>query len=88
MAAAMGGLDVLVFTGGVGEHAPDVRANACSGLAFLGVQIDPAGNATAPVGGPPDRDISARRAPVRTLVIEAREDLQIVREVRQVLAAA
>ncbi len=88
MAAAMGGLDVLVFTGGVGEHAPDVRANACSGLAFLGVQIDPAGNAAAPVGGPPDRDISARRAPVRTLVIEAREDLQIVREVRQVLAAA
>jgi acetate kinase len=88
MAAAMDGLDVLVFTGGVGEHAAAVRAAACSGLGFLGVRIDPAINAGNPVGPSPDWEISARRAPVRALVIEAREDLQIAREVRQVLGAA
>ena len=88
MAAAMGGLDVLVFTGGVGEHASAVRAIAGAGLEFLGVRIDRTANEASPVAGQADRDISAGRAPVRTLVIEAREDLQIVREVRQVLAAA
>ena len=88
MSAAMGGLDVLVFTGGVGEHAAAIRAAACSGLAFLGIEIDPAANADSLPSGSPDREIGARRAPVRALVIEAREDLQIATEVRQVLGAA
>ena len=88
MTAAMGGLDVLVFTGGVGEHAPAVRAAACQGLAFLGVHLDPLANEDEPDSGKPDRDISADGAPVRTLVIEAREDLQIAHETRQVLAGA
>src|SRR2546430_9685302 len=39
-AAALGGLDALVFSGGIGEHAPAIRARVCDGLAFLGVQLD------------------------------------------------
>ena len=82
MAAAAGGLDVLVFTGGVGENSPEVRRLACERLGWLGVGIDRAGNAD----GSGDRDLSAEGAAVRTLVVLAREDLQIAREVRRVLA--
>jgi len=81
MAAALGGLDVLVFTGGVGEHAAEIRAAAAEGLAFLGVVLDRATNAAA-TG---DADLSAPDAPVRTHVITAREDLQITHEVRALL---
>ena len=61
MAAAMNGLDALVFTGGIGEHQPQVRAEAAAGLGFLGVAIDPGRNQAA--SG--DADISARTARVR-----------------------
>jgi acetate kinase len=81
MAAAMGGLDVILFTGGVGENAPEIRERAASGLGFLGVRLDPALNAVAE----PDAEIGAPGAPVSALVIRAREDLEIVREVRAVL---
>ncbi len=84
MAAALSGLDVLVFTGGVGERAPVVRALAADGLGFLGVALDPARNET----GPEDREIGTDGAEVRTLVVAAREDLEIAREVRRVLAAS
>ena len=83
MAAAMGGLDALAFTGGVGEHAPAVRAMAADGLAFLGIEIDPDLNTEA-TG---DCEVGLPGAKVRSLVIEAREDLQIAAEVRQVLSA-
>ena len=83
MAAAMDGLDALVFTGGVGERAPMVRAAAASGLGFLGIALDPARNEQAS----PDAEIGGEAAPVRTLVVQAREYLQIAREVRQLLAA-
>jgi acetate kinase len=77
MAAAMNGLDALVFTGGIGEHHPQVRAQTAASLGFLGVRIDPARNtATA------DAEISHQSAAVRTLVITAREDLEIARQVR------
>ena len=79
-----GGLDVLVFTGGVGERAPVVRALAADGLGFLGVALDPARNET----GPEDREIGADGAPVRTLVVAAREDVEIAREVRRVLTGS
>jgi acetate kinase len=78
MAAALGGLDVLVFTGGVGEHAPAIRALACAGVAFLGVALDPAANEAASA----DAEIGAPGARVRALVISAREDLEIARQVR------
>jgi acetate kinase len=84
MTAAMRGLDVLVFTGGVGEHSAPIREAACEGLGYLGVHIDRAANEGAP-DSQTDRDITAHPAPVRTLIIEAREDLQIAHEVRQVL---
>jgi acetate kinase len=83
MAAAMGGLDVLAFCGGVGEHAAAVRAGATSGLEFLGVGIDPHHNADL-VG---DRDVSALGSRVRTLVVAAREDLEISRHVHYVLTS-
>ena len=83
MAAAMGGLDVLVFTGGVGENAPHVRAAAVSGLRFLGVEIGPTLNASFE----PDNDISAPGAQVPTMIIKAREDVEVAREVRRVLSS-
>jgi len=81
MAASLDGLDALVFTGGVGEHAPAVRELAAGGLGFLGVAIDPRLNLAA--AG--DAEISSPDASVRTLVISAREDLEIARSVRRVL---
>src|SRR2546430_654481 len=83
MAAAMNGLDALVFTGGVGENAAPVRAAAVAGLRFLGVEIGPTLNAS--LG--PDNDISAPDARVPTLVIKAHEDIEVAREVRRVLTA-
>jgi acetate kinase len=78
MAAAMDGLDALVFTGGVGEHAPAVRAAAAAGLGFLGVSVDEARNDA--VRG--DGDIGAAGAAVRAFVVTAREDLEMARQVR------
>jgi acetate kinase len=84
MAAAMGGIDVLVFTGGVGENAPAVRAQAVAGLAFLGLALDPKLNASSTE----DADVSAAAAKVRTLVIHAHEDVEVARDVRRVVSAA
>jgi acetate kinase len=81
MAAALGGLDALVFTGGVGEHAAEIRARAVDGLEFLGLAIDPARNAAA--AG--DADITADGARAGTLVLRAREDVEIARQTRRVL---
>jgi acetate kinase len=82
MAAAMDGTDALVFTGGVGENAPAVRAAAAGGLGFLGVEIDLAVNER--IEG--DGDISTAGAEVRTLVVHAHEDIEVARDVRKVLA--
>jgi len=82
MTAALGGLDTLVFTGGIGEHQPEVRAEAADGLEFLGVAVDESRNAAAR----PDCNISAPGAPVHTLVIAAREDIEVARQTRAVLA--
>lgn len=82
MAAAMDGLDVLVFTGGVGENSAEIRFRAAAGLGFLGVRVDESRNAA---GGADDREIGAAGAPVRAFVIAAREDKEIAAEVRSVL---
>ena len=82
MAAALGGLDTLVFTGGVGENAPGIRHGAAAGLAFLGVSIDATRN-QHPDG---DTEITDPGAPVRAFVIAAREDLEIARQVREILS--
>ncbi|MGH3792963.1 MAG: acetate/propionate family kinase [Pseudonocardiaceae bacterium] len=81
MSAATGGVDVLVFTGGVGEHSATVRRRAVERLGFLGVAIDIHRNNTVHDDG----DITDTTATVRTLVITAREDLQIAREARRLL---
>lgn len=83
MAAAAGGLDLLVFTGGIGEHAPRVRADAAARLGFLGVAVDEGRNATA--SG--DADVSASGAGTRTVVVTAREDQEIARLVRATLGS-
>jgi acetate kinase len=82
MVAALGGLDVLVFTGGVGEHSPQVRARAVARLGFLGVTLDAGRNERAQGEG----QIGVDHADVRVLVLQAREDLEIARQVRAVLA--
>jgi len=81
MAAALGGVETIVFTGGVGERAPAIRAHALAGLEFLGVRIDAAQNKAAE----DDAEITGPDSSSRVLVIAAREDLEIARQVRQVM---
>jgi acetate kinase len=80
MAAAMGGLDAAVFTGGVGERSAEVRRRTVDGLAFLGLAI------AADAEPDADADVSAPGASARTLVVRAREDVAMAREARAVLA--
>jgi acetate kinase len=78
-AAALGGLDALVFSGGIGEHAPSVRARICSGLGFLGVDIDEQKNAaSAPL-------ISTSAAQVAVHVIPADEEVVIAQAAYRLL---
>lgn len=81
MLAALGGLDALVFTGGIGEHSAEIRAAACERFGFLGLELDAARNAARPA----DADVASAASRVRVLVIAAREDLAILRQVRAVL---
>lgn len=83
MAASLGGIDAVAFTGGVGEGSARVRAAAADGLAFLGVAIEPASNDRADED---DRVLSPGGAGVATLLVHAREDIEIAGEVRRVLA--
>jgi acetate kinase len=76
------GADALIFTAGVGENAPVIRSETCAGLGWLGVNIDETINAET-VGA--DRELSAPGAVVRTLVIHAREDLEIAKECREAM---
>ncbi len=78
-AAALGGLDTLVFAGGIGENAPLIRARICEGLGFLGIELDEARN----VEGAGVISTDARRATVR--VIHTDEEVMIARSVRRVL---
>ncbi len=82
-AAAMGGLDCVVFTAGVGENTPTVRADVCSGLEFLGVQMDEKKNAEKNNGK--IRDISTADSKVKILVIPTNEELVIARETVELL---
>jgi acetate kinase len=79
MAAAMDGLDVLVFTGGIGEHSPRIRSRGAP--AFLGVLLEEQRNQAARG----DADIGAAGSPVATLVITSREDIEIAGQVRALL---
>lgn len=81
LSVTMGGIDALVFTAGVGEHAPHVRASVCSGLECLGIVIDETANSSCL----PDSDIGSVRSRARILVIATREDITMFQEVITVL---
>jgi acetate kinase len=81
MVTALGGLDALVFTAGIGENSASVRAAVCKRLGFLGVQLDPDANLSAR----PDATVSPAESPVRVIVLEAREDVVAARAARQLL---
>jgi acetate kinase len=76
-AAAMGGLDALVFTAGVGENSPEIRAAVCEGLSFLGIELDAESNAR--VRGV-ECDISSAGSRVRVLVVPTDEERLIADE--------
>jgi len=73
MIAVLGGIDALVFTAGVGENSPDVRAAACENLQYVGLKLDPKKNAESP----PDQEISATDSLIRVVIIRAEEDWEI-----------
>ncbi len=76
MVAALDGVDAIIFTAGIGENSPEVRAAACSSFTFLGLVLDAAKNAEAHL----DQDIAAPESKVRVLVVRAQEEWAIARE--------
>ena len=76
MAATLGGIDALVFTAGVGEHAPEIRERVCEKLNYLGLELDRTANIAMPASA------------ARILVIATREDLTIMRETRQLVGSS
>jgi len=76
MIAVLGGIDALVFTAGIGENSPEMRAAACANFAFLGLKLDPAKNAQSHA----DEEISFSDSSVRVLIIRAQEDWAIARD--------
>jgi acetate kinase len=82
MAVSLGGIDALVFTGGVGEHSFWVREHVCAELAFLGVALDGEANVRLHGGG----NIAAGDSTVRVIVVESREDVVIARAARRFAA--
>ena len=76
MIAVLGGIDALVFTAGIGENSPEVRAAACANFRFLGLKLDAAKNAQSSA----DQDICLSDSAVRVLIVRAQEDWAIARE--------
>ena len=84
MAATLGGVDALVFTAGVGEHAPEIRKRVCEKLNYLGLELDRTANETCK----PDIDVAIPASAARILVIATREDLTIMRETRKLAGSS
>jgi len=82
MAAVLSGLDVLAFSGGIGENAARVRERVCADCAWLGVELDDDRNRAG------ETIISSERSRVRVFVIHTNEELMIVRHTARLLAAA
>ena len=78
-AAAMGGLDTLVFSGGIGENSWEVRADICAGLEFLGIELDENSNQRN------SQQISKRSARVKVLVLKTNEELVMAHIVWEML---
>ncbi|MCU0526660.1 MAG: acetate kinase [Elainella sp. Prado103] len=81
MIASLGGVDAIVFTAGVGENAPEVRAGACAAFAFLGIQLDPERNAASPR----DQVISHPESAIPILIVHTQEDWMIACQAWQLL---
>jgi acetate kinase len=87
-AAAMGGLDVLVFTAGIGENSPEVRRRVCAGLEStdgygFGIVLDPQKNAHA---SDRPRAVEAESSRVKVLVVPTNEELEIARETLKIFS--
>lgn len=82
MAASMGGLDVVVFTGGIGENAPNYRKEVCTGMEFMGIEFDADKNAKTLHGA--EGEISKAGSKVKVLVIPTDEELLIARDTIEV----
>ncbi len=80
--AAMGGVDAIVFTAGLGENSPRMRDQICNGLEFLGTRIDPAKN---DLRGK-EQEISAEGSKVKIFVIPTNEELMIARDAKTICA--
>ncbi len=83
MASALGGVDAVTFTGGVGENASRLRAEVLSTMGYLGLSLDSEANG----GAVPDAEITGAHSRVRVFVVQSREDLQIAAEVRTITGA-
>lgn len=81
MTAVLGGIDALVFTAGVGENSPEVRAGACQNLEHVGVKLDLTKNSASPA----DEDISDKGSPAHVMLIRAGEDWEIARDCWQLV---
>lgn len=80
LAVTLGGLEALIFSGGMSEISPDLRAAVCDGLVCLGLHLDAERNATCK----PDADLATANSPARILLIRTREDLVIAQETKRV----
>ena len=83
--AAMGGVDAIVFTGGIGEHDADSRAKICHHMDWLGIRIDTDKNRDAHKQKKDVVEVTAWGARVRTLIIETNEELMIARDTKEVI---
>lgn len=81
--AQLGRVDALVFTAGIGENSPSLRARACGGLEHLGIELD---NAANDVREPGMRDIGKSGSPIRILVVPTNEELEIARQAMDVIS--
>ncbi len=79
-AAVMGGIDLLIFSGGLGENSAEMRAKICDTLKFLGIELDTAANAN----GKPERVISSGK--VKVLVVRASEEEMIAQDTYELLS--
>jgi acetate kinase len=84
-AAAMGGVDAIVFTGGIGENTFDLRADVCNNLSYLGVELDAAANEIMRRGK--EGEISTANSKVKVYVLPTNEELVIARDTQAIVSA-
>ncbi len=77
----MGGLDAVVFTGGIGENSPDVRAASCAGLEFFGIEIDESKNNSAQK----EKTISTESSKVKVMALPTNEELVIALDTMRIV---